>query len=277
MTRIVEVPPELEVVHVTPEMAAEWLEKRNEGNRKIGRTVVKQYADAMAEGRWRLTHQSIAFDDEGTLLDGQHRLAAVVRAGVTVSFTVQRGWGRETFAVLDTGYKRAAYHFVNSPNANTIAATAGILGGSLGLWGPPNPWTKRSTEETLRVVDDWPEITEQMPAALQLYRETRISASVHCAVLAQAKRTPYAAQTDEWLEGLLTGVDLTVRDPRRLLRQRWVKEAGFLNSSPGRKTAYTLIVKAWNAFATGSDVGQLRSRGDEALPWVAGLSRDGGK
>jgi len=34
------------------------------------------FAEAMRRGEWMVTHQGIAFDTQGVLVDGQHRLAA---------------------------------------------------------------------------------------------------------------------------------------------------------------------------------------------------------
>lgn len=65
---------------ITPEMASRWLRDHNEGNRSIKAAVVKKYAQDIVEGQWRITHQCIAFDNTGHLVDGQHRLSAVVLA-----------------------------------------------------------------------------------------------------------------------------------------------------------------------------------------------------
>lgn len=65
---------------ITPDIAAMWLRECNNGNRAIKQGVVKKYAQDIIEGNWRITHQCIAFDSTGHLVDGQHRLSAVVLA-----------------------------------------------------------------------------------------------------------------------------------------------------------------------------------------------------
>jgi len=72
---------------VTPKKAAEWLEA-NTANRPISTSVVRGFAEAMRRGEWVVTHQGIAFDVNGVLIDGQHRLAAIVEADVAVDLTV---------------------------------------------------------------------------------------------------------------------------------------------------------------------------------------------
>ncbi len=76
-----------EVVLVTPEMAAEWL-TRNSSNRPMRRNTVEHYARQMVAGEWQLTHQGICFDAHGSLVDGQHRLTAIVNAGIPVRMLV---------------------------------------------------------------------------------------------------------------------------------------------------------------------------------------------
>lgn len=75
------------IVQVTPAMAKEWLSK-NPKNRKLSLPLARQYASDMKHGEWKLTHQGIAFDKNGNLLDGQHRLMGIVIADVTIPMLV---------------------------------------------------------------------------------------------------------------------------------------------------------------------------------------------
>ena len=93
---------------VTPEKAQEWLKLNPSNNRTISVRMVSRYARDMAEGRWNRTHQGIAFDVNGDLVDGQHRLHAVVQAGVPVHMLVVRGLGVDLRASIDQGLSRTA-------------------------------------------------------------------------------------------------------------------------------------------------------------------------
>jgi hypothetical protein len=97
-----------EIIVVTPDMAKAWLE-RNPNNRRINERRVVFYAAQMSSGSWKLTHQGIAFDEFGNLVDGQHRLHAVVRAGVSIRFFVFRGVSRENMIAIDTGRPRSSH------------------------------------------------------------------------------------------------------------------------------------------------------------------------
>lgn len=77
-------------IDVRPDMASRWL-KSNFVNRPVSADVVTAYARDMATGKWKTTHQGIAFNDRDELIDGQHRLMAVVKCGKTVRMMVTFG------------------------------------------------------------------------------------------------------------------------------------------------------------------------------------------
>jgi hypothetical protein len=92
---------------VTPEIASKWLEG-NVRNRPIRQRRVEHYADQMKRGWWRLTHQGIAFASDGQLIDGQHRLWAIVEAGISVPMLVTYNLTKLALDAVDGGQPRDA-------------------------------------------------------------------------------------------------------------------------------------------------------------------------
>lgn len=90
---------------VTPELAAKWLEKNN--NRRLRMPRVEEMARDMLNGQWRDTHQAIAFNCDGSLKDGQHRLHAVVKSGVPQVFWIATGLSDEAGVHIDTHAPRS--------------------------------------------------------------------------------------------------------------------------------------------------------------------------
>jgi len=91
---------------ITPQVAFDWLENRA-SNRDISESWVRALAQAiLTPGAWKLTHQGIAFDQDGRLIDGEHRLWAIVRAGKSVPMFVARGISMESREGMDKGRKR---------------------------------------------------------------------------------------------------------------------------------------------------------------------------
>jgi hypothetical protein len=75
-------------------------------NRKVTRTVVIDYARQMREGMWRSTSQGLIIDWDGHLMNGQHRLLAVIESGVTIEVDITYGEDPDNFMVLDKHRKR---------------------------------------------------------------------------------------------------------------------------------------------------------------------------
>jgi len=92
-------------MEVTPSMAARWLEG-NTHNRPVNNGHVERLASEMKAGRWRLTHQGVAFSPGGRLLDGQHRLWAIVMADVPVKTRVFFNEPAENIEYYDGGLIR---------------------------------------------------------------------------------------------------------------------------------------------------------------------------
>lgn len=121
-------------MEVTPELAAEWL-KRNVRNRPCTVDTVAAYARDMRAGHWAATHQGLAFNDRDELIDGQHRLAAVLLAGVPVRMMVTfdlpaqvAGQAATTMDSIDRGKPRSLAHQLalqhGLKEASLIAAVA---------------------------------------------------------------------------------------------------------------------------------------------------------
>lgn len=126
--------PKVARMTVTPVMAANWLDHANSRNRPISQAVVDRYARDMRGGRWRLTHQGIAFDPNGVLLDGQHRLWAVFYAEVPVEMHVWFNVSPDSLMVIDGGRGRGlADHLrlgggLGDVNKDLLAALRCMLG-----------------------------------------------------------------------------------------------------------------------------------------------------
>ena len=95
---------EQKVFKVTPAHAEKWLEM-NTGNRRIRPSHVRHLANQMEQGRWMLSPEPIVFSPR-RLLDGQHRLSAVLMSGCTIEASVALVQNEDVFRVLDQGVNR---------------------------------------------------------------------------------------------------------------------------------------------------------------------------
>jgi hypothetical protein len=107
-------------VVMTPEFAAELLKHNHASNRRMKWNKINQYARDMEMGFWKLTHQGIAIDQSGDLVDGQNRLQAVIESGCSVPM------------LLVTGVPTKAMAAADQMAARSVADTARVLGKAFG-------------------------------------------------------------------------------------------------------------------------------------------------
>lgn len=99
-------PPSQSVtVIITPELAEAMLYYNNR-NRPVKTGKVEQYKTQMLEGKWKTTRVPIIFSTQ-RIIDGQHRLMAIIESGVTITADIVFGAPDESFAYIDIGAKRS--------------------------------------------------------------------------------------------------------------------------------------------------------------------------
>ncbi|MFJ2420557.1 hypothetical protein [Streptomyces brevispora] len=215
---------------VTPELAREWLKRNIKHNRPISTAKVKQWRTAIDGGLWKLTHQGIAFDPDGNLIDGQHRLMAIGAGDVPVWIPVFYGVPAECFAVLDVNYHRSAANSLSiagHKNTATLAATIKLIAaydaGSLS-----SSSSSMTNEEHLALVEEMPGVAEATDFGIRLWRAIRITPSAAAAgayITRRGRRDLSDSQWESWEEGLTTGAMLPGNDPRLNLREAMKKRA----------------------------------------------------
>lgn len=100
--------PDVKLVDVTPEQAKKMLTRSSFKNRSVSGAAVRKYARDMKNGNWDImTPNLISVTESGDILDGQHRLRAVVLAGVTVPLWIANGVDPRA-SIYDRGRSRSA-------------------------------------------------------------------------------------------------------------------------------------------------------------------------
>lgn len=103
------------VMTVTPALAERWL-TMNKNNRRLRPSHVTHLANQMKQGRWMLSPEPIVFSKRGRLLDGQHRLNAVIQSGCDIKASVALVENEEVFSILDQGLKRTNSDILDIPS-----------------------------------------------------------------------------------------------------------------------------------------------------------------
>lgn len=117
---------------VTPEMAQEMLEL-NTLNRPLDQRHVNRIAAQIVAGKWKFNGDTIKVSSDNKVLDGQHRLWAIMEAKIGVMTIIVRGIERDAFAYIDTlrkprsGSDILALNGATRHRGNTSAALSWLL------------------------------------------------------------------------------------------------------------------------------------------------------
>lgn len=275
MTQLHEVPTEISshVAIITPEDAARMLE-RNDGNRKLAPSMVSHLAGAMARGEWALNGESIKIAASGKLLDGQHRLAAVVKCGKPVKMLVVSGLPESAFETIDTGRPRGLKDILTIAgvsNAVGIAATIAMT------WKYLNGRTLRAHSrpthaQAFDVLNRFPHIGQSWLTVMNAAQQSGFAANVPPCMLGTihvlATAGGHGEKVTDFVYRVGDGAGLPDGSPVLLLRNRFIKDRAS-KSKIQRTERFALAVKAWNAFAAGASPKVLKWTAQEDFPSIA--------
>ena len=96
---------DISIVDVSPAQAKVWLDECNTKNRRLNPGHVRRIASQMQNGQWLFNGDTICFDKNGILVDGQHRLAAIFQSGATVKCIIVRNLDPQVIMTKDIEMK----------------------------------------------------------------------------------------------------------------------------------------------------------------------------
>jgi hypothetical protein len=95
-----------QVLTISPEVATYLIELNWSGNRNLQQSVVDRYATEMRHGNWMLTGEPLILSWDGVVIDGQHRLWAVIESAQTVDMNVTFGIDPDAYCKINSGSTR---------------------------------------------------------------------------------------------------------------------------------------------------------------------------
>jgi hypothetical protein len=251
-----------EIMDVTPALAKEWL-ATNKTNRGVSKAHQKKLEADMRAGRWVLNGEAIKFDANGDLLDGQHRLHAVINTGITIRTLVIIGVQTAAFATMDTGRSRSLADVLSISGQHAVAPTKLAAGVRMAML------LERGQIETSEVIPHpdalkWFELNPQITAFAYAPKITRalLPSPVYCGLQYHLWKS-HPVKSAEFFDKFETGADLGTTHPIKVLRDRLTIQKGRLGSLRPLEVM-ALTIKAWNLFLTGKSITVLRwTKGDD--------------
>lgn len=248
-----------EVMTVTPQLALEWT-ALNTHNRPVRYSRVDRFARDMKAGKWLLNGETVKIAADGTILDGQHRLYACIKAEVSFETVVIRGLSTEAQDTIDTGAARTMadqFSLRGEPHGTLLAAVVRWAYGWLhGVRVTGNSSAEPTHAEMIALVEAEPRIRDAAAWADTARRQFR---SVNGSVWGMAWLLFHGADhlaAEVFLEGVVTGADLSAGHPALAFRSRIMNS----RANAERLTKYEQLgymIMAWNAFREERTLGKL--------------------
>lgn len=260
--------PKFELVDVDPKLAARWL-RSNVENRRVSRNNVRNYAAAMKRGEWIFNGETVKFDTDGNLLDGQHRLLAIVESNLTVPIGVFWKLPRDAFKTIDIGKKRTggdmlSMYGIKNPNAVAAAARQIFFYGMPTWESKSSRWGAMTNTQMHETIDSHPDLVPTSERAMKEPLHTKmIPHSLNIFGYYMTSRVDMQLASQFFTE-LASGRFADDSDAVYTFRERLIETNNeYDKPSPDVKLCW--LIQCWNAFYQNKDVARL-ARIYEAIP-----------
>lgn len=268
------------VESIDPDLARKYLAQAPENQRNINARNYESIYSAMRDGLWEASGDPIRFNEDGQLIDGQHRLQALVASERTYEFVVERGLARTAFSVIDTGAKRTPadlLRIAGYQNTANVASAIRILVGLEWIFGgacshtslgkgsvPPDillAYAKKNCNELYRST----KIAAGSKAAKQVCSPPSVFTALHFLFSKHDSKS-----ADEFFERLIAGdqFEYGTSDPVYQLRNLLIEDR--ISKHQRRPAFYkaAVTIKAWNAFQERRRIISLRFSENESWPEI---------
>lgn len=261
-------------ITMTPELAMEILEHNNH-NRTIRQSRVERYARQMQKGLWRDNGETIIIANDGTLLDGQHRLWAVVMSDVSVEMSIVEGVDPETFSSIDTGAGRDGGDVVHIAGFKYSKEVAGAVQ-HIYRYCTHKMKNKKAGlchEEVLRLAQE----NQELVHSAEKVKTVRLMGSAIATALHYMFSQVDGEKADQFFTAMKTGEFFPGMGAIRAFRERIVKARmtstfrGLRRDRLNQVEEMAMAIKAWNAFVAGKNLRIIRMGLNEEFPSIGGL------
>jgi hypothetical protein len=251
---------DVQIESISPEKAKLYLAKMGK-NRHVTQHHLMGLVRDMKGGRWIFNGDPIRFNGE-KLIDGQHRLAALIQSGKTLDFVVIRQLPKEAFDTIDIGRKRTTADYLGMeghhyPQKLSSAARWYLAYKRYQNFNTHEPITNN---EKLAIIREVPQLSSYVQAYSTSGRppiplSSAMLATCHLLFWERVK-----GPADEFMDGIVTGLELKIGDPRHTARN-WIIRRPKIRH--GRYNPFTveggnLLIRAWNAWRGGEQLVKIQ-------------------
>lgn len=242
-----------ETKFINPQLAEEILATSG-FNRSVSTSRVLTLANEMRAGKWQLNGETLIISDSGKLLDGQHRLYAILESGCTIELMIVRGVPEVSFETIDTGRARTGADILGMNNYSHTLISAAAASMIWRLYHTGNITDVCPPVFQLRVMERYPAIQKWAPFVASgnaiVPRAAFLTALSYLEDIAKKPST-----AERFYAGIVKGADLTEGSPLLALRNRMLNmraEGRIMNNT----TCWAAVART----ITGIERGELIQR-----------------
>lgn len=263
---------------IGPALASSYLEK-NIANRPLRKQYVAHLSSLMRSGEFRQNGDPIRFNGS-VLIDGQHKLSAIVDSGKEFEFVVVRGLGSDAFSTIDKGLHRKTsdtLQLEGFTNCKTLASSLRLViayskNSRATNLSRSESWTDA---QAVRWLNENPMLSKYVSAfesnGVRKCIRGIATGSMASALTFITSEGSGECQQDYWMSAF-SGVGLQKDTGAFWLHHRLRSEAIEKRKSPQWLKLY-LAIKSWNKDYSGISVKALYVSINEVLPRVKGFDR----
>jgi hypothetical protein len=246
---------------ISPSVAS-YLLTLNPENRPTKKYVISGVMEAIEEGRFELNGETIIIADDGFVNDGQNRLIAIERSGMTVQSVMVFGVPRETRMTVDSMQAaRTTSDYLTMRGVESEHRDVGNVGAYLWLHEQHGHINARSPAPTVTneyCIDNLDEIQQALAAINKPAARELLNVQGIATLYILFKRKAGLDDARFFIERLLSGANLDGDSPIHVLRARLTRDKR--TKSAGRKqinNMMQLCVRAWNHHRDGQTLSRL--------------------
>lgn len=252
------------VYTITPGVAQLWL-NYNTHNRKTRQSLINSLTDDIKAGSWILDGNPIRFglrNGSVFLVDGQHRLRAIVAANISVPSIVVSGLSVAAQDVADTGARRSFSDRLMLNGITNARHTASLV---RKVWQFQNGslrtgYTQPTHTQLWKLLGTMPDVQVDVRRGMAVNSALRGPIGVY-GMSSYLFRRINEEDAKDFFEKLTTGSMLSEGDPILLLRNKLAQNA-VAKAKINEVEIAALMIKSWNAYRKGENRVNLR--------WITG-------
>lgn len=252
---------QIKQVRISPDMAEDML-KNNSSNRPISKRMVTRFVKEIQSDNWKMTGDTIKLSKQGRIIDGQHRLQAIVIAKVPVTTMVAYDVEDNCFEVIDTGKRRSQADVLSIDGHKNSMILSSALRMKYCLDNVKAPRLEErmraintgiTNTNILNIAGVYPGMDEAVIAAQQFpYASTLLTKTIAVVCMYDFIRIDRGL-AHLFFEKIETGADLSGKSPLLFLRNKLIE----IRNTPGlhRVSPYFTLTAAflgWNYLIEGN-------------------------